>query len=166
MRRELCGSAARPNHMKLSYLQEEFGEAASAATIAMLWMCEGSNSSLNYSQNCHVGVQSATVRASQPPSERVRLDSHTVGLIQHQPAASSGSCCPGWCQVRRRELTRARRAPGETLQLSAGGGAEPGCAGKTCTLQNSHKFGYFEHTGANVSAFFKYHNTWLLKCIH
>lgn len=65
-------------------------------------------SSLNYSQNCHVGVQSATVRASQPPSERVRLDSRTVGLIQHQPAACSGSCRPGWCQVRRRELTRAR----------------------------------------------------------
>lgn len=30
MQCELCASAARPNHIKLSYLQEEFGEAVSA----------------------------------------------------------------------------------------------------------------------------------------
>lgn len=153
--------------------------------LLQLWSlcCEcvkAQRSSLNYSQNCHVGVQSATVQASQPPSELVRLDSHTVGLIQlacnqtacssislqlaRQPAvgpvAQAGVRCAGvsWPELAEHQ--------GRRLQLSAGGGVELGCAGKTCMLQNSHNFGYFEHTGANVSPFFKYHKTWLLKCIH
>lgn len=121
--------------------------------LLQLWsLCsecvKAQRSSLNYSQNCHVGVQSATAQASQPPSQLVRLDSHTVGLIQlagnptacssislqlvRQPAvgpvAQAGVRCAGlsWPELAEHQ--------GRRLQLSAEGGVEPGCAGKTCTL--------------------------------